>query len=117
MKISLKFFLLVTALICGVLYIIVSLPLVREEVEPNSMYGIRLEETANDPTLWYEVNRYGGWALIVSSLVLLTANILLYAFFRKSLSNSRYTGIFVAILLLCILGSTFFTVLYARSLV
>ena len=52
----------------AIIILVASLPLILALIPPNRVYGVRTPETLNDPQLWYQVNRYGGWALLVSSL-------------------------------------------------
>jgi hypothetical protein len=51
--------------------LLVALPLILGLIPPNRIYGVRTVETMADKSLWYQVNRYGGWALVVSSLIYL----------------------------------------------
>lgn len=116
MKLRPKLLLFVTAIVCALLFVGISIPLINRAVEPNPFYGIRIGVSYESDELWYEVNRYGGWAMTIAGLVLLIGNIILYLF-RKKLSGQAYTGIFVGIMLLCILTATVITVAYAESLV
>ena|SRR5215211_5976914 len=50
------------------LFLVLSLPLILRLIPPNRLYGIRTIKTLADKQLWYQVNRFGGWALFVSSL-------------------------------------------------
>lgn len=52
----------------AIIFLVAALPLILALIPPNRIYGVRTPETLNDPQLWYQVNRYGGWALLVSSL-------------------------------------------------
>ncbi len=52
----------------AILILVAALPLILALIPPNRFYGVRTPETLDDPQLWYQVNRYGGWALLVSSL-------------------------------------------------
>jgi uncharacterized membrane protein len=52
----------------AILILVAALPLILALIPPNRAYGVRTPETLDNPQLWYQVNRYGGWALLVSSL-------------------------------------------------
>ena len=54
-------------LIPSVIFFILSIPLILGLVPPNRGYGIRTPKTLSRPGLWYSANRFGGWALLVSS--------------------------------------------------
>ena len=47
-----------------------SVPLIRGWVKPNYWYGFRFPLTLTNPDIWYPANRYGGWLLLIYSLVL-----------------------------------------------
>ena len=50
---------------------VLTLPLILGLIPPNRFYGIRTVETMLDKQRWHQVNRYGGWVLLVSSLLYL----------------------------------------------
>ncbi len=56
-------------LVPSIIFFIFSIPLILGLVPPNRGYGIRTPKTLSEPNLWYRANRFGGWALLVSSLV------------------------------------------------
>ncbi len=51
--------------------LLLSLPLILGLIPPNRVYGVRTAETLADRDLWYRANRYGGWTLVVSSILYL----------------------------------------------
>lgn len=50
---------------------IAAIPLVFGLIPKNRAYGIRTAKTLSDDRIWYPANRFGGWALIFSSLTYL----------------------------------------------
>jgi hypothetical protein len=48
---------------------LVSLPLIKRKVPPNRFYGFRTRETLASPDVWYPVNAFSGWALLVASAI------------------------------------------------
>ena len=54
-------------LIPSIIFFLLSIPLILGLVPPNRGYGIRTAKTMSEPQLWYSANRFGGWALLVSS--------------------------------------------------
>lgn len=54
-------------LIPSIIFFLLSIPLILGVVPPNRGYGIRTAKTLSDPKFWYSANRFGGWALLVSS--------------------------------------------------
>jgi hypothetical protein len=51
--------------------LILALPLILGLIPPNHLYGIRTAEALANKEHWYQVNRYGGCALLLSSLLYL----------------------------------------------
>jgi uncharacterized membrane protein len=48
----------------GLLLIVISIPMIRGKVKPNSWYGFRIRATLDDPDVWYPANAYAGkWLL------------------------------------------------------
>lgn len=58
-------------LIPSIIFFLLSIPLILGLVPPNRGYGIRTAKTVSDQRLWYSANRFGGWALLVSSVIYL----------------------------------------------
>lgn len=61
----------------GLLLTALSIPLILRRVQPNPFYGFRVASTLADPAMWYAVNRYAGWRLGASGLVIAGTAILL----------------------------------------
>lgn len=109
-----KNFIFFSSVICSLLFIGLSIPLINRSVAPNNFYGIRIERALENDAMWYEVNVYGGWAMVVAGLVILIGNLLLF-FLGKNLKVVAYTGIFVAILLGSLLVASGITSYYASQ--
>ncbi len=56
-------------LVPSIIILLASIPLVLGIVPRNRVYGIRTRKTLSDDAVWYPANRFGGWALIVSSSI------------------------------------------------
>lgn len=50
---------------CGVLFILVGIPLAAQKVPMNGVYGFRLSQAFESDENWYAINRYGGKQYIV----------------------------------------------------
>ncbi len=100
-------------LIPSLLILIASIPLVLEIVPRNRIYGIRTCKTLSDDSIWYRANRFGGWALILSSLFYLLLSVLIPYDNRTIISV--WTVHFLGFLLPLFLG-IMLTLLYARKL-
>jgi hypothetical protein len=64
----------------AILILLLSIPLVVGLIPPNRGYGIRTAKTLSDDQFWYRANRFGGWALLISSGVYLAAAALMLNF-------------------------------------
>jgi uncharacterized membrane protein len=53
---------------CAVIAVI-AVPLILRRVPPNSLYGFRTPRTLADRNLWFRVNHFAGWALLIASIV------------------------------------------------
>lgn len=60
----------------SVLLFVVSIPLVLGIVPRNRYYGFRTRKTLTDDKIWYEANRFGGWAILVSCCIYFVVAIL-----------------------------------------
>ena len=52
----------------GLLLSCLAVPLILGRVPPNHIYGFRVRATLRDRKLWYAVNRYAAWRLLVVGL-------------------------------------------------
>jgi len=55
----------------AILMLLFCIPLVLGLVPRNRFYGIRTLKTLAEENYWYRANRYGGWVLVLSSLIYL----------------------------------------------
>lgn len=44
-----------------------SVPLILRKVPPNTFYGFRIPLTLSKPEIWYPVNAFAGWALLIAA--------------------------------------------------
>lgn len=51
------------------LFFALSIPLVLGVIPRNRFYGVRTRHTLSDDAVWYSVNRFGGAALMLASVV------------------------------------------------
>jgi hypothetical protein len=59
----------------GLLFIIISLPLVFGMIPMNNLYGFRLRKAFLSHVLWYEINAYGGKQFILWSVIMMVFDI------------------------------------------
>jgi SdpI/YfhL protein family len=62
----------------GLLLAALSIPLILGRIGPNSWYGFRIQQTLDDPAVWYPVNAYSARGLLAVGLAIVVAAIGLY---------------------------------------
>jgi len=84
-----------------------SVPLILKKIPPNGLYGFRIPATINNPGLWYKVNTYTGWRLLIVGLATSVGSIIL--FFTVNSSVDAYAlsclGLFLALFCWAIITS------------
>ena len=66
----------------GILLVLVGIPLMLRKVPPNWAYGVRLEATLSDDSVWYAVNAQAGRDLVIAALIYLAALTLAHTVFQ-----------------------------------
>jgi len=66
---------------CGILFIAISLPLLRGSIPMNRFYGFRISRAFTSDVNWYAINKYGAKVLILWSIVMIASG-LLFLFVR-----------------------------------
>jgi uncharacterized membrane protein len=63
----------------GILFIGLSIPLIRNRIPPNRFYGFRTAKTLSDPKIWYEVNHISGNDLLVAGALITCSSVTMFA--------------------------------------
>ena len=96
--------------VSGLLLAGLSVPLIKHKIPPNGLYGFRVRSTVENPELWYKVNEYAGWRLLVTGLGTAVGSIILY--YTNPVSVDAYAlsclGLFLALFLWAIITSFLF---------
>ena len=100
----------------GLLFIVISVPLVLRRVGMNYFYGFRFRASLRSEDNWFAINAYGGRQLIICSVLMIAAGVgCLFlpaeVFYRKAVSLTIGMGPFTVLVLV----ATFRTYLFARS--
>jgi hypothetical protein len=61
----------ISNIFCGILFIIISIPLLKGSIKMNRYYGIRFKKSYESEKNWYKINRFGAKRLMLWSIVLL----------------------------------------------
>jgi len=97
----------------GLLLAGLSVPMILKKIPPNGLYGFRLPSTVNNPAVWYDVNAYAGWRLLVVGLGSAIGSIILYYTVDSSVDAYALSclGLFLELFLWAMISSF----LYLRS--
>ena len=94
----------------GVLFIAISIPLIKRKVKINNWYGVRLPQTMKNEEIWYEVNEKSGKNLFAFGTIIIFFSILFYIgnFFSSIVSFVIMTVlIYIGIIVIVIKASSF----------
>jgi hypothetical protein len=64
------------SIFCGILFIMISLPLLRGSIPMNRFCGFRISKAFTSDANWYAINKYGAKVLILWSIVMIASGVL-----------------------------------------
>ena len=97
-------------LLMGIIFIAVSIPLIKRKVKINNWYGVRLPQTMKNEEIWYEVNEKSGKHLFAFGIIIIFFSILFYIgnFFSSIVSFVIMTVlIYIGIIVIVVKASSF----------
>lgn len=107
----------ITNIFCGILFILISIPLVQKKVPMNRLYGFRIARAFESEEKWYEINRYGGRQLIRWSVMLILIGVIYFILPVQELPNEMHNAFLaVAPIIICVGIAIIKTILHSRSL-
>jgi hypothetical protein len=107
----------VVNIVCGIIFILISLPLAARKIPMNPIYGFRITKAFDSDENWYAINHYGAKQLIFWSALLIVIGLLYLVFPISDPSEQRLTVIFaVAPIIICPAAAIWKTILYAKGL-
>jgi hypothetical protein len=102
---------------CGILFTLISIPLVAKKVPMNKLYGFRIAKSFVSDENWYTINWYGGKQLIKWSILLIFIGILYFIFPVKELpSETQNAFLAVAPIIICVAIAIVKTIVFSRRL-
>ena len=110
---ELRVLVLLAMLHVSALLVLISLPLAKRQIKPNSLYGLRTRATLADERVWYQANAYAARLMIRGGLAGVVLAIGL--FFVPGLGE-LYVPVILGLLLVGALGLTWWSARYARRL-
>ena len=67
----------------GILFVGLSIPLIRNRIAPNPFYGFRTPKTLSDPKIWYEVNHISGIDMFVAGVIITISSLVMLVLARE----------------------------------
>lgn len=101
-----------TFLLCGLLLVVLSVPLIKGKVEMNHVYGVRVRQSFESPEKWYDINRAGGRYLLLGGIMV--AAIGAVAMFVDMNNDEGLLLLFTLLPLTAIVAAAAASVMYAR---
>jgi len=59
---------------CGILFILISLPLIYKKIRPNRWYGFRTKKAMSSHEIWYDINSYMAKGILIVGIAVSLAN-------------------------------------------
>lgn len=104
-------------ILCGLIFILVSVPLVQRKIPMNRLYGFRFAKSYASDANWYRINAYGGRQMIRWSVVLIFAGVVTLLFRVPGVSDGApQLALTLLPILLCTIVPIALTLRYAGSL-
>ena len=99
----------------GVMFMGMSIPLIRGKVAPNHFYGFRTAKSLSNPKLWYEINRVSGGDLLLAGQ-LITSSALAMSFFAQRLTEEQVAMTLFAVMVLSLVGVAVHSLMLLRRM-
>jgi uncharacterized membrane protein len=98
----------------GLLYIVLSIPMIQRRVRRNPWYGFRTRKTLSNDRIWYAANEHSGRMLFFTGLVTLFSAILMtpLGFF----SQETYALVCTIVMVATLVYTTYLSFKYLRRL-
>ena len=99
-----------------IIFIVVSIPMVLNMLEPNTSTGIRVSTTLSSEENWYKAHQFDGLARIIGSCIALTCIVFMKLFFRKNTSRYNNGLVHLMVFLIPLLIGQLISIIYYESL-
>lgn len=101
----------------GILFILLSIPLVAKKIPMNKFYGFRIPKSFTSNENWFKINSYGGKQLISWSILLIIMGIFHFSFPVQENQNETVNAFrAVGPLVVCAIVPIVKTILFSREL-
>jgi len=91
----------------SVFLMLIALPLIARKIKPNLFYGFRIQQTLEDPKVWYQTNQYFAKRLFVVGIIEALAALGFYTIPNISLDVYALSclGVFVVLFTIALVQS------------
>ncbi|QTA90829.1 SdpI family protein [Desulfonema magnum] len=97
---------------CGVLFVCISIPLLKDMIPMNRFYGFRFAKSFESERNWYQINKYGAKRMILWSVPIILIGII--TFFIPF--SSKSLGTLLALVPLLVIIPAMESYFYAKKL-
>ena len=98
----------------GAAIIVVSLPLLKDNIKPNALYGVRMAKSFESNENWFKMNRYGAKQMILWAAIMMLCGIV--AFFLPMQHNVTLAVIFAILPVLLVVIPAIQIYRYSKTL-
>lgn len=75
---------------CGVLFILISIPLLKRKIRSNYFYGFRISKAFESEENWFNINAYGAKQMIIWSIPIILIGIISFFVPIREESNTAF---------------------------
>ena len=107
----------ITNLSCGILFILISIPLALKKIPMNHLYGFRIKKAFSSDENWFKINHYGGRQMILWSIPLIGIGLSYFVYPPKEQFSEMASAFYAAgPMVICATVAIIKTVLYSKTL-
>ena len=107
----------ITNIASGILFILISIPLVMKKIPMNRLYGFRIQKAFSSDDNWYNINQYGGRQMILWSMPLIVIGLSYFIFPIQENPNEMMNALYaVGPMVICVTVAIVKTMIYSKSL-
>ena len=100
-------------ILVGIVFIAISIPLVKRKIGMNDLYGFRISKSFESAQNWYNINAYGAKQLIIWSIFIILIGV---AFLFIPINEGTHLIFAVGPITLSVLITIIKTLIYANRL-
>ncbi len=99
----------------GLMFVGLSIPLIKGWVGPNHFYGFRTAKSLSNPRIWYEINRVSGGDLLIAGSLIAAASLAMLVF-AQSLGSEQVATTLLIVMAVSLVGVAVHGLLLLRKM-